>query len=327
MKHFQETAGLTLVRRALLVVAAGVVVLVISCSSSPDDLLKFEIKAFPEPVEITGIHFVSSSDGYAVTARGDIFKTTDGGNSFSKIFSTNGIRLADIFFATDDVGFAFGSRGILARTTDKGRSWSFVTADTSHHFVRMKGLSKQILLLAGFVTDSAGASSGLIGLSRDGGETWSFERKPYDRFLDLDVYREQHAWILGRDAILYTTNAGQTWESTVNLLRDSVAALFFTDVAHGWQVGLNGRLRHTADGGWSWEEKTRMTENALTCVIGPDAERIYVAGDGIVAVTTNYGRNWYFDDITYPVRFNDSHIVGSTLFLAGSDGMLLKLTF
>ena len=54
------------------------------CSSSDKNLLDGERLALPTTDAVSGIFFVDSKTGFAVTAGGEVFKTVDGGKTFNK---------------------------------------------------------------------------------------------------------------------------------------------------------------------------------------------------------------------------------------------------
>ena len=81
------------------------------------------------PSSVINHHYVSNDTGIAVTTT-DIFKTTDGGQSWELKDSFSGISLNDVFFPTPDTGYivgnAFGAAAL--KTIDGGNNWSFVQA-------------------------------------------------------------------------------------------------------------------------------------------------------------------------------------------------------
>ncbi|MCC6964301.1 MAG: hypothetical protein IT585_13700 [candidate division Zixibacteria bacterium] len=288
---------------------------------SDNDPLKYEPISFPVTDEITGIDFTDGSHGCVVTAVGDVFLTTNG-KSFAKTASF-GRRLSDVCFLDDDIGIAFGA-GLLARTNDGGQTWTAMSCDSTYLLDDCVFAKDNRGILVGAIASGDHAGHGLIGISDDEALTFRWDTTEFSGFTDIDDVPPSHAWILGDGVLLYTTDNGQTWEHSTHRVQGS-HQVYFTDVQHGWEVGDNGLLRYSSDGGWSWQDKLKMTEEPLLCVTAPEIDIIYIAGNRFVAVSTNHGRQWVKDSATYPVKFNDLDWVGGHIFVAGSGGTLMKL--
>lgn len=75
------------------------------------------------------VFFTNSKIGFAANRSSNLFKTTDGGNSWSSI-SVNNIR--SIFFTDTLIGYTVGSAGNLKKTTNLGTSWTTQTSGTTN---------------------------------------------------------------------------------------------------------------------------------------------------------------------------------------------------
>ena len=96
---------------------------------------------------ISSIHFPisNSSIGFAVTAwGGKIFKTTNGGISWSQIAQPTSQNLNDVFFTSTNNGFILGSSFIL-ETNDGGANWT--TTNSNLGGVKIKVINSNIYLL------------------------------------------------------------------------------------------------------------------------------------------------------------------------------------
>jgi len=101
-----------------------------------------------------------------------LFKTTDGGETWTEIGNFQTVRIRTMLVDPWDENVVYvGTDGYLARSTDKGVTWSTSYLTGLHHGsiqVLAKGPAKTVL---------AGTWQGGIFASRDRGETWS-EVKP-----------------------------------------------------------------------------------------------------------------------------------------------------
>ncbi len=295
---------------------------ILSCGAA--DPLAFTAVRFPATDDITGIGFADTDRGCAVTAAGDVYLMTDG-IAFARVGSF-GQRLNDVAFGENDVAIAVGSGGLIIRSSDNGESWVGVDADTSHDYHDLICLGDKVILVVGEVRSGESAGRGVIGRSEDGGRTFRWEIRRESGFVNIDAVPPDHLWILGRETLIYSTDRGVSWQDSGHRTQGATR-IYFTDVQHGWEVGSAGRLRYSNDGGWSWKDKLTMTEGDLTCVVGPEIDRIYIAGDNFVAVTITHGRQWIKDSATYRARFSDLEWVGHTVYLAGSGGTILKTSW
>ncbi|MGB5105998.1 MAG: YCF48-related protein [Candidatus Zixiibacteriota bacterium] len=313
-------------KNVALLISITLFVAIAGCSSSKDDPLKFENYLVVNNETTTALHFTNSDVGCVVTESGNIYRTTDGGKSFSLAGNSGGRRLNDVYFVNDNLGIACGSRGALLRTSDAGSAWSLIAVDTTIDLTGIGFPDDEFGVVAGNVNTGEQTGFGAIGTSSDKGMNWRFTVTEQTGFSRVDVVPSDHAWILGDESLNYTTDRGQSWDHAASRVQ-TVNYLLFTDVQDGWQVGDNGLLRHSSDGGWSWQDKLKMTEANLSCLAAPEPGQIYIAGDNFVAVSTNYGRNWIMDDVSHKTSFVDMHSVGHDIFILGNKGELIRMSY
>ena len=300
--------------------------LVSGCSSGDKDPLQFEAFTIATGEEITGLDFISNSDGCAVTASGNILRTSDGGKSFLAVGNSGGKRLEDIYFLDDEIGLVCGEKGALLRSIDGGATWTTLTADSAWDLVSIGFPDDEVGLIVGNYNMGEFAGMGVIGRSTDKGLIWNFAKTEYAELHYIDVVPHEHAWVLGREALVYTTDGGQVWEHAASRI-PGINALLFMDIQRGWEVGDNGLLRYSSDGGWSWQDKLKMTDESLTCLAIPEPDIVYIAGNSFLAVSVNHGRNWVMDTVSHKFRFVDIDAVDHFVFAAGSGGQLIKLKY
>jgi photosystem II stability/assembly factor-like uncharacterized protein len=280
------------------------------CSSSNNGLLVGEKLNLPTTASVSGIYFVDAKTGYAATAAGEVFRTEDGGKSFSKLDLGTGCRAEDLYFLNDDIGFAFGRAGYLMRTADAGKSWAAVTVDSSYDLRDMVFLDKEHGFAVGVINTQERKDVAIIGKSADKGLTWSFAATEHHAYRRLSVIPTNNVWILGGEGTAYSTDQGATWGFNAGRGADTIRAFSFSDIIHGWAVGDRGVLRYSSDGGWSWKDKAKLSMRDLTSIAVPQLDVIYLAGDRFLGISTNHGRMWLVDTLNYTARFNDCQAVG-----------------
>jgi photosystem II stability/assembly factor-like uncharacterized protein len=214
---------------------------------------------------------------FALGARGDLARTTDGGATWRQLRVATTADLADVSFTTADDGYVLDQRGGLFRTTNGGQSWQ--TLDPG------AGVARSVLALAGDVVllaqpgvkrqvgngrfeqvssralrgglasfdQAPGAifafGSGAAARSTDRGETWRRILTPRRRVgrrtvllgvADLDFVSADRGFVLDTARRLWSTrNAGRTWTQIAALGTSAAQSLVMGDALNGF-VTLGG---------------------------------------------------------------------------------------
>jgi photosystem II stability/assembly factor-like uncharacterized protein len=243
-----------------------------------------------------------------------------GGGGHEVQLNTDLIRRTDKFFdvahATGGVFVAVGYQGRVLRSEDYGQTWQEIAPWPA----------EWSLTQVNFVGDHGWAVGhrGTIIHSRDGGKTWTPQQSNTEKTLfALSFVDNLHGWACGDESTwLSTSNGGETWEahrievSQVGLSEETSLAVpdiiyysvKFVNQNEGWLVGEYGNIRHTADGGRTWDSqheslldelvtkggnKDVMTLGAFFRVHFSDTNNgIAVGAGGAVAVTDDGGKKW-----------------------------------
>ncbi len=302
----------------------------IGCGGDDEARLQYETLPFPTTGNIVALSFISADEGYIATGS-EVYYTKDAGGSFVKVYQSDGRNIMGVHFVDDDLGFIFGDGGLLARSEDGGTNWQNVSVNNNYRLTAMQTVGDERLQLVGTVMSDTVPAPAIMGSSSDDGITWSFSGVPYHGFCKVESASATHSWILGADAVMYTTDGGKTWEHTAARSELKINDFSFSDLTHGWEVSSTGAVRYTSDGGWSWERKVVLPDSAsarvLTSVDAPETDRIYVAGDRLIAMTQNHGLKWYVDDVSLPARLNVVQAMGGKVYFGGNGGLLLRLLY
>jgi photosystem II stability/assembly factor-like uncharacterized protein len=163
------------------------------------------------------LYFADQNNGWVVgdsLAYGVILRTSDGGDSWIKIFETYFGYLSSIKFASQNIGYSAGENSIVAKTSDGGLTWSDIVVISQGNYDWQEVY---------FVDDNIGWLVDLFGAvikTTDGGLTWT-EQIP--RFIIPSNYYSVYfldslkGWVVGagEDPNLYgriirTINGGVT---------------------------------------------------------------------------------------------------------------------
>jgi photosystem II stability/assembly factor-like uncharacterized protein len=180
-------------------------------------------------------------------------------------------------------------------------------------------------------------SAGVVLTSPDEGNTWDYNKISEGSLYSISMIDENTGWISGSEGHLYrTTNAGKTWDKSVN--HKSINTLFnafyevnFVDPKVGWAFGENGVVIKTTNGGESWSrQKTLLPDDTpiydsymLNRNVG-----YFVGAFGLIEKTVNGGDSWV------RLNYNNQNTNLRNIYMldedngwvCGEKGMLLKTT-
>ncbi|HEX8205064.1 MAG TPA: YCF48-related protein [Solirubrobacteraceae bacterium] len=209
---------------------------------------------------------------FALGARGDLARTTDGGTTWRQLRVATTADLADVSFTSPDDGYVLDQRGGLFRTANGGQSWQ--TLDPGAGTPRaVMALGGDVVLLAGpgvkrqeangrfeqvssralrggiASLDRAGGAvvaygSTVAAVSADDGASWRRLRTPTRRvgrrtvplvIRDLDFVSPSRGFMLEEAGRLWTTgNGGRSWRQLAGLGTDEAASLVMADALNGF---------------------------------------------------------------------------------------------
>ncbi len=192
-------------------------------------------------------------------------------------------------------------------------------------------------------------NNGLIQVSDDGGQSWTFSESPVDESL-LDVFfiNSSTGWIVGSGGcILKSSDGGHSWVQLNSGTAVALDAVWFTDDLHGWAGGTpswsdsDHALMRTQDGGNSWEalnaSAATSTQVYDLCFVNSSTGWAVTKGDSWysseaprVLKTTDGGQTWsvqYEESADYSLELRAVHFIDANRGWIGRyDGSVLKTT-
>jgi photosystem II stability/assembly factor-like uncharacterized protein len=245
------------------------------------------------------VFFTSPSTGYASGSYGIMFKTTNGGDSWTSqtLSATYGIN--DIYFVNSNVGFATGDGGKIFKTTNAGVSWSSLTTGTTGN---LRGIHFINTLQGYAVGYDPNLSLGVIIKTINGGSTWT---------------------ILTGVTQYYNSN-------TLN-------AVYFSSIDTGYVYGAGNTRIRTVDGGLNWiNMKASIYANGTTInwisISAPDKNTIFSAStnSSFIIKTSNLHGTPGNETITFaggpfPIPYSCIHFISTTEgYVCGHDNNIYK---
>lgn len=209
---------------------------------------------------------------FALGARGDLARTTDGGATWRQLRVATTADLRDVSFTTADDGYVLDQRGGLFRTQNGGQSWQTLDpgAGTPGSVLALggdivllagPGVKRQVAngrfeqvssrALRGGIADLDRAGGAIVAfgatraaLSVNDGATWRRVRTPSRRvgrrrvtleIRDLDFVSPTRGFVLDAARRLWSTrNRGRTWTQLSGLGTSAAQSLVMADAANGF---------------------------------------------------------------------------------------------
>lgn len=294
------------------------------------------------------LFFINDSTGFAGGIRrysayswrypsGLIYKTTNGGRYWEKIFSDTSFFFSSLFFLNQDVGYSVGINyniQYLSKTNNGGKNWIRISFDTSlvisalYFFNENTGMvtgylrstgqsaiirtsnggnswSRTTLVTYGgvtsiqFVNQNTGfAASGKIMKSTNGGLNW-YKVNNYDcRFIS---FLNENTGIAVQNAlnIYKTTNGGTNWTTLQFPSTGIVQTCSFPDNDHIYLACNDGSISRSTDGGANWRVTGGKFTNAfLYSLYSLNKDTLFIAGDRTILRSYNRGKTWYVKNFT-----------------------------
>lgn len=134
------------------------------------------------------LHFPNSSRGYAAGTNGRVFRTVDGGNTWSLVSFPNTLNLYAVHFSDPLTGVVAGD-GVFKRTTDPLQGWTDVTAPAGSY--RLDGQGSDILA----------AGPNVVLTSSDGGASWTTQPSPFPFVSRVYMIDPLHVLVIVTDQV------------------------------------------------------------------------------------------------------------------------------
>jgi len=265
-----------------------------------------------------------------------IFHTFDGGESWEiqAVDSSGNFRV--ITFIDKHHGWVSLDGGNIYYTIDGGENWELGYAG--------KGVVTSIVFLDSLHGWADGQHGMPLLYSEDGGKSWKADSTVGKKGVKVFFLDSQHGWVTSRERVLRTMDGGKTWLEDLPKVSDELLTdIFFVDTFTGWVASGDMGTYRTTDGGWTWEQitttssdikwggyrfftplsgwidfsrtwdggrtlvnqKKGFTLSTLWDVDFIDENTGWVVGsNGLIAKTTDGGKNWHLQESGTEERFN-----------------------
>lgn len=199
-------------------------------------------------------------------------------------------ELIQIDFVNSQIGFAIGFNGTVLKTNNGGSNWTVVSGfDSNINFKSLSIAEDSVVYITGrsdTYNDKAAYKS------VDYGSTWSLTTTPSG--LETYFLTNKIGYSIGAD-VLKTVDGGISWINPSSFTDYNVQKIFFLDTLHGLVYTDDYEVKHTLDGGVTWEDSSVEYErfyyvndfdmNSLGVGVAVDDH-------GAVKTTFDYGKSW-----------------------------------
>ena len=290
------------------------------------------------------IFFINEFSGWICSDAGEVYHTSDGGNSWTFLAKKDSIWFRCIGFANAQKGWIGNlNHGnnlpgkALFETTDSGLTWSNISG-------RIQGVPVPALCGIWVVNENTvfalGRWSGpaVFVKTLDSGTTWiSTDMSSLaSGLVDAYFFNENEGFVVGtkgdvsdgtsQSIILFTDDAGQTWQS--KYLGDHIGEFCWKiqfvgrDVGYVSTEGANaeGAIIKTIDGGQSWTRIKIGDKVQLEGIgfISPDRGWVGCSPTGDIYSTSDGGQSWRKFNLGKGI--NRMRVINSKLiFASGGD--------
>lgn len=310
-----------------------------------NDNLKLEIVSAPLPTNIIrNIYFFNASTVLTITYDGKIYKTIDGGITWTLKYSNPILNqpFYQIYFVDANVGYVVGGStdcngagcippgGVILKTTDAGNSWTRILENPSVKFISIAANSKKDL----FVISKG--RKGKIFKSTNAGINWTNVDSTTFPLVKI-TFNNNFGFCTGEGGeILRSSDNGTTWALSTTLTPDYLNDLKFNS-GNGFCINNSRTIWKTTDNGDNWIQKFHSdysynVVNPLTtnsCLVFGSGQ--YSGGDygttyGAISQTKNSGDDWV------EKQFNNIEPIYYTSFYSTTNGyavsgrMLISVT-
>ena len=241
-------------------------------------------RSIEEQFQVTAISLYGRGRCWIVGDR-FIYGTADTGLTWRQLRSTTNDVFRDVLAMDSLNGVAVGSRlgqGLILRTTNAGNPWLAQTFGNTPSFYRVAFPSPD--------TGYAVGESGVIVKTTNRGQSWfSLTSGTTNSLLSMKFITTETGWVASGNAVLRTTNGGQTW-TTHPASQDPIQAISFPTSSTGYAAAFSS-LYKTTDGGLSWSTLL-FSQFGIQDIAFTDANKGWIIAFDGVSSTSNGGSTW-----------------------------------
>jgi photosystem II stability/assembly factor-like uncharacterized protein len=280
------------------------------------------------------ITFVNDSVGYAaggsLYALGELFKTTDGGATWSQGDSVLPKQIFCTYFFSENEGFVGGYDAFIAHTYNGSDSWTGIFSFAAYKQVRQINFRNQS---HGIVLGGTSVNEGMIYTTKDNGATYK-EFLPANAMRAVDFSSDSLVYAVGYGVVFVSHNGGDNWSVLEGIRNDLFCGLKFVTPAIGYMVGWQGGIYKTIDNGRHWETHQKPNKpysrrvHLLAIDFFDTQHGVVVGEEGLLQFTADGGGSWQVAKQFTSANLTAVQMMNSTeAICCGDGGKVFKCKF
>lgn len=240
--------------------------------------------------DLKKIVFLNSMTGYLMGSdenSSKVYRTNDGGNSWTEIFST-GATLNKMVFNSVSEGW-LTTYDQYFHTVDSGRTWSPTTLHNRYDIWDMR-----------FITPDTGfmaTNSSVYRMQRttDGGASWSLTLSNYIHYIQFPSKNYGYALQGGSMNLFRTNDKGDNWTTINTGLGGPVKGVMFVNDSVGYCWGTNsssGAIYRTVNYGSNWSVVYQSGPAEFNSIASSPSGKLFAVGKGGLILGSVNGLLW-----------------------------------
>lgn len=303
------------------------------CKKSDKENLNIETIQVDNDSYLRSVYYVNDSLAFACGGKRDlegyIYKTINGGISWSKTTVDKPRCMYDIHFLNDSVGFAGGDFLYLLITTDGGQNWEhfpYKFEELPFHEQNRPAIKKFSFSNAGkgYFVGGEDYNKGVIYQTYDNGTSWSFDTLHQE--INFISSKENNAWAAGFGYIGKVTAGSFEQLSLTNDVFTSILELEDQSII---TTSNTGGVYKSYDSGTNWttilKKKGAFSKRVSYNGIAFNGNRGIIITDYNLLISEDYGDNWKEVNYDSDYKLTSITTLSNIFYVSTEGGNILKI--
>lgn len=306
-----------------------------SCNKDQQDLPAIQ-QSVGRDVRLNDVIFLDNQRGFTCggvkNEVGYIYKTIDGGNTWTEIILEHDFGMHCLFFLNDTTAWLGGDYLHFYKTTDAGLTWEFQwLSDQVPENEEDRPVIRGIQFLDsenGYFVGGEYYNSGVVYHTTDGGQNWTWNFYEND-LRDLHVLDCEQAMFCGHGLALESSNCDNQ-QTDLGLYNKFYVAVHQFDEENIVLAGNEGGIYRSSDGGESWNEivnpNSLLGRRAYINSMNFDGHIGFATGnDGLLLYSHDSGMSWEEYSLEGSPILLAVHSIGNKAWCSSIDGKIYTI--
>jgi photosystem II stability/assembly factor-like uncharacterized protein len=283
-----------------------------------DTVYYWESISSGQTVPFYGISVIDDTHSWMV-GKGGLILFYDG-TTWTEQESNIDKDLTSVYFIDSSNGWAVSKAGKIINYN--GTGWVTQTSGTTNDLNGVYMLDASNGWIVG--KDEGGNEPDTGFVMHYDGSGWTRQFNASEELNKVFAVDPTHVWAVGKNGLILFYN-GSTWTVQPSGTIKEISNIAFTSVNDGWAIGKGGLILHYKDGTWGNYPKSGLPLKDLLCLSFDSPTNGWAVGKSGVVLQYD-GFEWFNQSGVKQSNYNAVGISGSTGFIAGDNGALIKFT-